>query len=119
MPTLKLTIDCEIDGKRASGFPLSRRAEVDEIQQFNVTRATGGGYVATPTSDLASLKALVIHPDQAVTIRLDAQSDAGLELNAGGVLAIIDCTIDAGASTNATISNASGSDAQIEGVAAG
>lgn len=119
MSSIKISIDCEIDGKRLPGYPLTRRVEVTETQQFDTTRATGGGYVSTPTSDLASLKALILRSDQAVTVRLDAQSDAGIELNAGGILALIDCTIDAGASTNATVSNASGSDAQIEGVAAG
>lgn len=119
MPNIKITIDCEIDGRRVPGYPLSRRVETDETQQFDVTRATGGGYVATPTSDLASLKALILRSDVAVTLRLDGQSDAGIELNAGGIIAIIDCTINAGASTNATVSNASGGDAQIEGIAAG
>ena len=119
MPSLKVTIDCELDGERLSGFPLSKRISVTEVQQFDVTRATGGGYVATPTSDLASLKALILKASQAITIRLDAQSDAGIELAAGGILAIIDATIDAGAATNATVSNASGSDAQVEGVAVG
>jgi hypothetical protein len=117
--TIKISIDCEIDGVRVPGYPLSRRISVDETQQFSVVRATAGGYVATPTSDLASLKALILNSDQAVTLRLDGQSDAGIELNAGGIIAIIDATIDAGASTNATVSNASGSDAQVEGIAAG
>lgn len=119
MPSIKITIDVEIDGHRVPGFPLARRTEVTEVQQFNVTRADSGGYVATPTTEIPSLKALILHTDEAVTVRLDGQSDAGIELNAGGILAILDTTIDAGASTNATISNTSGNDAQIEGIAAG
>ena len=119
MPSIKILIDCEIDGVRANGFPLARRIEVTEIQQFDVTRSTGGGYVATPTSDLASISAFILHPDQAVTLRLNAQSDAGIDINAGGIIAIIDAAIDSGAATNATVSNASGSDARIEGIAAG
>jgi hypothetical protein len=119
MPSIKLTIDCELDGVRVPGYPLSRRIAIDESAQFSAARATGGGYVSIPTADLASIKALVLTSDQALTLRFDAQSDAGIELNAGGILAIIDATIDAGASTNATASNTSGSDAQLEGIAAG
>ncbi|MFA5234448.1 MAG: hypothetical protein WC390_08630 [Sulfurimonas sp.] len=119
MSAIKITIDCELDGQRLPGYPLSRRIAVDESTQFSAARTTGGGYVSIPISDLAALKALILTADQAITLRLDAQSDAGIELNAGGILAIIDATIDAGASTNATVSNASGSDVQLEGVAAG
>ena len=119
MPSVKITIDVEIDGHRAPGFPLSRRVEVTEVQEFDVTRATGGGYVATPTTEIAAMKALILHTDEAVTVRLNAQSDTGIDLNAGGILAIIDTALDSGASTNATVSNSSGSDAQIEGIAAG
>lgn len=119
MATIKVIVDVELDGKRLPGFPWIRRKEVNEAQQFDATRATGGGYVALPTAEMATLQVLLVRADQAVTVRLDNQSDAGIELAAGGILIVADATIDAGAALNALLSNASGSDAQVEGLAGG
>jgi hypothetical protein len=119
MPTLKVTIDAELDGVRVAGFPLVRRLTVDEAQSFDVTRATGGGFVALPTGELGELQVLVLQVDQAVTLRLDAQADAGIVINPGGVIALVDVDVDDGAATNATLSNASGSNVQAKGLVGG
>lgn len=119
MSTLRVTVQVDLDGVPVAGFPLVRRLELDESQGFVFEKATGGGYTAVPTGELATVQALVLTSDQDVTIRLNGQSDAGVALVAGGVLAIVDATINAGATTNVTVTNASGSTANIRGVAAG
>lgn len=119
MPTLKITLSAELDGVQLAGYPKTRRLEVDESQSFSIEQATGGGYSTLPIQQLGEVQALILEPDQAVTLRLDAQSDAGLEINKGGLIVLFDVTINAGASTNATIDNASGSTVKLVGIAGG
>lgn len=120
MAVLELTIAAKLDGVPVSGFPLVRRAEVDEVQGFKYERVTGGGYTALPTDQLAEVNALVLRAiDQAITVRLANQSDAGLVLNAGGILIIAGATINSGPTTNVRLDNNSGSVANLDGVAGG
>lgn len=119
MPTLELTVTAKLDGIPVPNFPLTIRRQVDELQQFDYEKANGGGYVAVPTGELATVQVLVLTPSQAMTVRLDGQSTAGIELAADGLLIVADATIDAGASTNVTIDNSSGSAGQVKGLAAG
>lgn len=120
MPSnLEINITVKRDGKVLGGFPLYRRLQVDEVQQFSTEQATGGGYASLPISLLDTLQALILSPSKQVTVRLNGQSDAGLVVNAGGLLLFIDGSAAAGASTNATTSNSSGSTAVLEGLAGG
>ena len=102
-----------------AGFPKFYRKQVDEVQEFSYEKATGGGHESIPTTQLGELQVLAITADQALTIRLDGQSDAGVVLAARGLLLIVDGDLDAGASTNATIDNSSGSTAQVSGLGGG
>jgi len=119
MPTLRISVQLDLDGQPLPGTPLVRRLELDEAQTFDVEQATGGGFVAIQAAAIASIQALLLRADRQVTVRLDGQTDAGLVLNAGGLVLIFDATIDAGAATNVTVDNASGSTAVLRGVAAG
>ena len=108
------------NNQRLSGFdPIVRRITCDESQGFTYEKATGGGYVAVPSNQLDTIQALLLTADQALTVRLDGQTDAGIVLGAGGLLLIVNATIDAAAATNVTIDNSSGSTANVKGLAAG
>jgi len=123
MSSLEITIQVKRDGIQLDGFPIIRRLEVDELQGFAYEEANDGDdttFSALPASQLDTIQVLVVKSDQQITLRLDGQSDAGIVLNAGGLLALIDATIDAGAgASNASVNNNSGSTANVEGVAAG
>lgn len=116
---LEITVSIKKNGWEIPGFPYRRRMLVDETQQFSYEKATGGGHESLPVTQIASLQALVLTADQALTARVDGQSDAGIVLSAGGLLLVVDATIDAGASTNATIDNSSGAVALVRGLGAG
>lgn len=116
---LDVTVIIKRNGREVAGFPYQKRMVVDELQQFSYEKATGGGYETLPTTQISTLQALAIVADQALTIRLDGQSDAGIVLSAGGLLLALDITADASASTNATLDNSSGSTAVITGLGAG
>lgn len=116
---LEINITIKRDGKLLAGYPLYRRVQVDEIQAFSTEQVSGGGYIALPTSLLDTLQALVLSPSRQVSVRFNNQSDAGVLVNAGGLLILLDATVASGAATNATISNASGATALLEGFAGG
>jgi hypothetical protein len=116
---IEVTVSLKVNGVELTGFPYRRRLTVDEAQHFSYEKATGGGHETLPTTHIASLSLLALTGDQSLTLRLDGQSDAGLVLNAGGLALVVDGTIDAGASTNATIDNSSGSTALVKGLGAG
>lgn len=120
MPTIEIEVTVKRDGRPLEYLRTVRRIELDELQEFKYEKATGGGFVALPTSKLDEIQALVFQAvDQQVTLRLDGQSDAGIVLNAGGMVVILDADIDASAATNATVDNSSGSTALLQGLAAG
>lgn len=116
---LDVTVIIKRNGRDVTGFPFQWRKVVDELQQFSYEKATGGGYETLPTTQIATLQALALVADQALTVRLDGQSDAGIVLSAGGLLLLLDITADASSTTNATLDNSSGSTAVVTGLGAG
>lgn len=125
MPALKVTVLVEVDGQPVPGFPYVRRVVADEVQTFGpyikVGDANGTTFTALPTSAIVTMQGLVVRADQDVTIRLNGQATAGVLLKAGGLLLILDSTIDAGATTNATINlnQAASVLGQVRGLAIG
>jgi len=123
MPVLKVSLNVELDGQPVLGFPVIRRAVVDEVQQYEYEQAAHGDAVtfsAVPADQIAAIQLLILRPDQQVTLRLDGQTDAGIVLDADSILLILGATIDAGAgSSNAKLNNNSGATAVIRGLAGG
>lgn len=123
MSVLRVRIEVELDGAPVPGFPLVRRLQVDEAQVFAYEKANDGDavtFVAVPADQLAEVQGLVLRSDRQVTLRLDGQSDAGIVVNAGGVVVLLDVDVDAGAgAANAKLNNNSGAVAIVEGVAVG
>lgn len=120
MPTFKLTILAEVDGRSLPGFPLIRRLAVDEAQAFAYEQTAHGDavtFTAAPTAEIATVQVLHLRTDKAITIRLANQSDAGIGLEPGGLLFLLDGTL--AAATNVAVNNNSGETAFIEGVAGG
>ena len=111
------------DGLPMPGFPLTRRIEVDESQGFSYEKAADNDtttFTAIPSNQIDTVQVLLVRANKAVTLRLDAQTDAGIELNAGGILAIVDATINASAATNVKVNNPAVTDvAIVEGLVAG
>lgn len=119
--TLKVTVSVRVDGTEIPGFPKTRRLELDEKQEFGYEEANDGDsttFSALPADQLSNIQALIVQPDQEITIRLDNQSDAGVTIGADGLLVILGSTIDAG-SNRATVNNNSGNTANIRGIAGG
>ena len=119
---LKVTVSVELDGNAVAGFPVTRRISLAETYQFAYEHTDDGDtttFTTIPDSKVAETQALVLLSDQAVTVRLDGQTDAGLTLNANGLLLFIDTDVDAGAGSNIVLNNNSGSTANIVGVGGG
>lgn len=113
MPTIRAVVVLEVDGVAVPGFPISRRITVNEVQGFDYVKATGGGAVALPVDQIgAAINAIAVRPDAQVTLAFGQ-----IKVNAGGLILVIDGDLGTGA--NATVTNASGGNAQVRGVGAG
>lgn len=113
MPVLRTVIVVEVDGVPLPGFPIAKRITLDDGVQFDFGQVTGGGAIALPLGKVdTTLKALIVRPDQQVTIATGA-----LVLNAGGFIVIVDGALGTGA--QATVANASGATAQVKGFGGG
>lgn len=118
MPTLEVTLTVKIDGEDAPETPITFRKAVDGTETFDLSQASTGTYVAR--GGIADLSMLLLRTlDQTVTVRLDNQSDAGIILNAGGFVLVVNGDIDAGVATNLKINNNSGSATQLQGILGG
>ena len=121
MPTLEITVSVKLDGAPVPGYPITRRATVDETQGFEYEEPADGNtttFSDIPVGQLTSIQALLLRTDQQVNVRMDGASDAGILLNAGGILVILDHTNDA-ASNRLRVNNNSGSTAVLKGLAGG
>lgn len=115
MPSvLEVQVTAKLNGRILPNFPQYRRVQLDETQQFSVEQATGGGYLPIQATQISTLQALVLNPSTLVTVRIAGQSDAGLAINAGGLLLILDAS-----TTTVSVDNSSGSTVLLEGLAGG
>ena len=117
MPEIRVTVQVEQDGQAVPGFPLVQRLTTEQVVTFAPYIKALGTFTSLPIESVLTVQALIVRTDVAATVRLDGQTDAGIPLQAGGLLLILNADIDAGAATNATISTAA--DATVRGLAAG
>jgi hypothetical protein len=119
MPTLKLTVQADLDGVPLSGFPVVRRVHVAEVQAFETLQAPTGEFLPLPLSELSRVAALILRSDQVIVLRLNGQSDMGINMEAGGMVVLFDVALDAGAAVNATVWNPGTLPVTLRGVAGG
>lgn len=121
MALLRLRVSAEMADQLFPDLPFVLRREYDESVSFAFDLADGSGYTTPPINSIGTLQAIMFQPDQDVTVRLAAQSDAGTPVGKGGLfVAILSSTgIDNTGFDAVTIDNNSGSTATIRGVACG
>lgn len=109
MASLVLTINLTEDGDQVPGFPISRTVTSSEVTGKNTyTRADGAGYVELPLAELGAINFAIVTTDKDITIRFNDQTDAGLPLDANGVLVLATCDIPTGATNKIEADNSSG-----------
>lgn len=121
MPSvLEVQVTAKLNGRLLPNFPQYRRVQVDEVQQFSVEQATGGGYQTIQSTQVGTVQALLLNPSTIVTVRFNGQSDGGLVLNAGSLLLVLDALLaNVSSSNNVTVDNSSGSLALLVGLVGG
>lgn len=100
MPLVELTLVVKMNGRDVDGFPVRRTLQVDEVQFFDFEKAGDADavtFTAVPASEVADIRALLLRSDKQVTLRVDGQTDKGIVINAGGLVLLLDVTIDEGA----------------------
>lgn len=119
--TYDITLSVKVRGQEVFGAPIILRKVCDETtgpMRYEQPHHASN-FVALPSTILDDMQLLVLRADQAITARLDNQSDAGIPFLANGLLVLVGTDIDAGAALNLLIQNASGATAQITALAAG
>lgn len=123
MPSIEVEVNVKVDGNSLAGYPVVRRLEVNEIAAFDYQQVNQGDtttFIGVPADILDTIRAIILRVDQPMNLRLNGQSDAGIDLSAGALLVILDALIDAGAgASNASLNNNSGNIAVIRGLAGG
>ena len=84
-----------MNGRDVAGFPYQNAWWSMNSNPSPTKKQLVEGYETLPTTQIATLQALALVADQALTVRLDGQSDAGIVLSAGGLLLLLDITADA------------------------
>lgn len=116
MPSVKVTVNIEIDGEPIRGFPYVRRFEPADRDSFEATIATGAPFVAFPTSGQITLKQFLFFCPLGAAMAFKLQGDGtSITLNKGGFVIVVDST-DISAPT---IQNNSGAGAKAIGMLAG
>jgi|TARA_R110000751_G_scaffold68861_1_gene140058 hypothetical protein len=120
---VKMTVTLEVDGVPVSGFPISKEKSIDESQGFSYEESNDGDtttFSAIPADQMAEIQVFALTANQATTYRFNGQTDTGIDLNAGGLIAMFNVDIDSGAgSSNASVNNNSGNTANVTGFAGG
>lgn len=114
MASLVLTVTLTEDGDVVPGFPITRTVTSSEVTgKQTFTRATGGGYVELPLSELGAINFLVLTTNEDVTVRFNDQTDQGLPLDSNGVMVLATCDIPSGATNKVEVDNSSGNTATL------
>jgi hypothetical protein len=120
MAVYTVTLTIQEDGVTIPGFPVVKTLTTAESAGRQVlVRASGGGYVNLPVAELGDVNLLMVDTTQALSIRFNDQTDAGLPMNASGLLLLVNSAIPSGATAKVSADNASGSAATIVQVAGG
>lgn len=115
MPIYQLTVNLTEDGTPLNGFPIVQSKTVAESKgrQTVIRPDAAATFTELPLTDLGALNVLLIQSDQPTTLRFNDQSDAGIPLNSNAILLLFDSEIPSGATSKASLENASGSNATV------
>jgi len=123
MPSIEATLTLKIDGQPVTGFPITRRITVDELQHFDYEEAADNDtttYSDLPVAQLATIQFLLLRAlEQPINLRVDGQTDGQIEINVGGFVLFMDVTNNSG-SNRARVNNPDASALSVlKGIAGG
>jgi hypothetical protein len=111
---IRVSVIVEIDDVPVANFPLYYRQAPSAVQTLVDTQATGGGFVAVPSSAMTTIQTAIFQTDQTLSVAFNGVVASPITLSAGGVLAVLGTSL-----TALSASNASGSTANLRGFIAG
>ena len=114
--SLEMTLSLKMDGIPYPGFPLSRRLQVDEVAPLGYEQDASTGYTSLAAL-FASLSVVVLTTDQALSLRINNQSNGSIPLNSGGLVVVFDGAIDT--ATLLSVINAGLVNANMNGILGG
>jgi hypothetical protein len=113
MPSVRVTVNVEVDGEPIRGFPFVRRLEPADKSAFDITQAAAAAYVALPTSGVSPVSVLLFMPAADMELKLLGDG-TGATISKGGLVLVVDAAL-----TGTTFQNNSGGAAKVAGFVAG
>lgn len=118
MPTLRVSLICELDDQPVFGSPIVKTIQTDVAQFMDIFQDPFSTVVLGDTQ-INTIAALVLRTDQPVTVNLN-NTPSNIVLNANGMLLLLDANIlgDKPAPNNQIVNNG-GNAAEVKGLALG
>jgi hypothetical protein len=114
MPTFKVTVLVEMDDVPLPNFPVVRRITTAAAQPVRAVQASGVGYTALPSSEMATIAVAMVQANQALQVALNGITANPILLNTTGMLIVVDAAL-----VGVSVQNTSGNPAQITALLAG
>lgn len=93
--TVEVVISVRVDGVQSFDFPLIGRLQVEQVIPLGFKEPPGGSYVNL-ADRLSTLQFAIVKADSALKVRANDQSDSYVPVNASGIYALFDVTVDTG-----------------------
>lgn len=120
MPSALFSMVTGVVDQAMPALPFRRRQDFDEFISFTFDQPNHAvNYVAVPCTAIATIQAIILWPDQTITVRWAGQTDGGVSVSAGGCLALFNGSIDNSGGSGVTIKNSSGSTVNVRAMVAG
>lgn len=116
MPSVKVTVNIEVDGEPLKGMPYVRRFETAAKDGFDTNQPTNAAFVALPSTGVVSDTQFLFLQPLTATLGVKVKGDGtAFNLSKGGFLLLIDSASVSGT----TIQQNSGSAARVVCLRAG
>lgn len=120
MAILRLRVSAEMNDQFFPDLPVVLRREYDEVLAFEFDQVSAAAtYVDAPLDALGTIQALILQPDEDITVRLAGQTNGGMPVLKGGIFTLADTDLDNSGGAAVKILNESGNVVTIRGVACG
>jgi hypothetical protein len=114
MPTIRVTVQVEVDDVPIVNFPLFYRATPTLAMGLSKTQVSGAPFVSLPDIAFSTLQQAIIQSDQQVSIAFNGVTASPITLTAGGIM-----VLDGTSLTALSIQNLSGQTATMRGFIGG
>jgi hypothetical protein len=94
MPTFRVSVYVEVDDQPLTNFPIVRRITTTDSQPLRTTRAAEA-FTPLPSGEMTTIAVAIVQANQAVQVAVNGVTTAPIQLNANGLLILVDTALTA------------------------